>query len=224
MRETHAVHDPPDIAVEPEANITHELHTPMNAILGMTELALHEELPNVVRDYLLTAKDSADTMLSLINDILDFSRLEAGRFELDQVPFNIRRLLDETMRSLSLRAHEKGLELASTVHANVPLALLGDPIRLRQMLTNLVSNAIKFTESGEVVVTVVPARSELARLMNGRIRVESSLGKGSRFHLTADFAVAAATDERLRPVTVKPEQLQGMRVLIVDNRCRNPVC
>ncbi len=260
------------------ANITHELHTPMNAILGMTELALHEELPNVVRDYLLTAKNSADTMLSLINHILDFSRLEAGRFELDQVPFDIRRLLDETMRSLSLRAHEKGLELASTVHAKVPLALLGDPIRLRQMLTNLVSNAIKFTESGEVVVTVVPARSdeagqtewnvgdhvplhfcvtdtgigidpndqqrifapfaqvdtsmtrssagaglglsicsELARLMNGRIRVESSLGKGSRFHLTADFAVAAATDERLRPVTVKPEQLQGMRVLIVDN-------
>lgn len=138
------------------ANISHELRTPMNVILGMTELSLHEELPEIVRDYLVTVKDSADTMLFLINDILDFSRLEADRFELDPVPFDIRRMLDETMRALSLRAHEKGLELAARVDPDVPFRLLGDPMRLRQMLTNLVGNAIKFTQTGEVVVSLKP--------------------------------------------------------------------
>lgn len=138
------------------ANISHELRTPMNAILGMTELSLNEELPDTVRDYLTTVKDSADTMLSLINDILDFSRLEADGFELDPVPFDIRRMLGETMRTLSLRAHEKGLELTAQVHADVPLRVVADPTRIRQMITNLVGNAIKFTESGEVAVTIEP--------------------------------------------------------------------
>lgn len=136
------------------ANISHELRTPMNAILGMTDLALQEQLPDLVRDYLVTARDSADTMLFLINDILDFSRLEAGRFELDPTAFDIRRLLQETMRTLSLRAHEKGLELAAHVDPDVPLRLVGDPLRLKQIMTNLVGNAIKFTESGEVVISV----------------------------------------------------------------------
>ncbi|MEQ9409333.1 MAG: response regulator [Fuerstiella sp.] len=144
------------------ANISHELRTPMNAILGMTELSLNEELPDVVREYLQTVKDSADTMLILINDILDFSRLEADRFELDPAPFDIRRMLDETMRTLSLRAHEKGLELAASVHPDVPLRMVGDALRLRQMLTNLVGNAIKFTDSGEVVVTVEPVEYDAA--------------------------------------------------------------
>ncbi|MEZ6129993.1 MAG: response regulator [Planctomycetaceae bacterium] len=138
------------------ANISHELRTPMNAILGLTELALNEDLPDTVREYLTTAKDSADTMLFLINDILDFSRLEADGFELDPVPFEVRRLLDETMRALSLRAHEKGLELAAQVHADVPMRIVADPMRLRQIVTNLVGNAIKFTETGEVVVTIEP--------------------------------------------------------------------
>ncbi|MEZ6125067.1 MAG: response regulator [Planctomycetaceae bacterium] len=136
------------------ANISHELRTPMNAILGMTRLALQEKLPDVVRDYLTTARDSADVMLLLINDILDFSRLEASRLELDPAPFDIRRTLDDLMALLSLRAHEKGLELVAQVHPQVPSRVVGDAKRIRQVLTNLISNAIKFTESGEVVVTV----------------------------------------------------------------------
>lgn len=144
------------------ANISHELRTPMNAILGMTELSLNEELPDTVRDYLITVKDSADTMLFLINDILDFSRLEADGFELDPVPLDLRRMLDETMRTLSLKAHEKGLELAAQVHSDVPLRIVADPMRIRQMITNLVGNAIKFTDTGEVVVTIEPIEYDAA--------------------------------------------------------------
>lgn len=141
------------------ANISHELRTPMNAIIGMTGLALQENLPDVVRDYLTTAKDSADTMLFLINDILDFSRLEADQFELDPAPFDVRRMLDETLRTLSLRAHEKGLELIAKVSPDVPKTVVGDEMRLRQVLTNLIGNAIKFTEAGEVLATVDVANS-----------------------------------------------------------------
>lgn len=136
------------------ANISHELRTPMNAILGMTQISLQEDIPDSVRDYLKTAKDSADTMLFLINDILDFSRLEAECFELDPAPFDIRRSLEETLRTLSLRAHEKGLELVASVSSNVPFRVVGDALRLRQILTNLIGNAIKFTESGEVFVSI----------------------------------------------------------------------
>ncbi len=136
------------------ANVTHELRTPMNAIIGMTELALDEELPEVVRDYLLTARDSADTMLSLINDILDYSRLEVGRDELEIASFDVRRLLEETMHSLSLRAYERGLALAAAVDPDVPFRIYGDSARLRQLLSNLISNAIKFTERGEVIIDI----------------------------------------------------------------------
>jgi signal transduction histidine kinase/CheY-like chemotaxis protein len=142
------------------ANISHELRTPMNAILGMTELALQESLTPRVREYLKTVQDSADTMLFLINDILDFSRLEAGRFELDPVSLNLRSLLDETMRTLALRAHEKGLELAYHVDHRIPDSIVADPMRLRQILTNLVNNAIKFTEQGEVVLRVLKDASK----------------------------------------------------------------
>tara|TARA_R110002095_G_scaffold142965_1_gene123799 strand:- start:10305 stop:13715 length:3411 start_codon:yes stop_codon:yes gene_type:complete len=136
------------------ANVSHELRTPMNAILGMLELTLQENLTPVKRDYLQTAKDSADSLLLLVNDILDFSRLEAGRFELEPVPFNLRDLLDDVVKTLSLRAYEKGLELACRINRDVPGRVTGDPIRLRQILTNLAGNAIKFTEQGEVVVDV----------------------------------------------------------------------
>jgi two-component system sensor histidine kinase/response regulator len=136
------------------ATVTHELRTPMNAILGMTELALHEELPEVVRDYLLTAKDSADTMLSLINDILDYTRADICRDPLDVVSFDVRQLLEVTLRGLSLCAHERGLELAASIDPDVPLRIYGDPARLRRLLSNLVSNSIKFTERGEIIVDV----------------------------------------------------------------------
>ncbi|MEQ8636181.1 PAS domain S-box protein [Gimesia maris] len=136
------------------ANVSHELRTPMNAILGMLELTLQENLTPLKRDYLQTAKDSADSLLLLVNDILDFSRLEAGHFELEPVPFSLRVMLDEAVKTLSLRACEKGLELICRIDKRVPSQVLGDPVRLRQILTNLAGNAIKFTEQGEVVVDV----------------------------------------------------------------------
>lgn len=136
------------------ANVSHELRTPMNAILGMLELGLQEDLSSVMREYLRTAKDSADSLLLLVNEILDFSRLESGRFELDPAPFDLRELLDDTVKTLSLRAHEKGLELACRVDRRIPSRVVADPVRLRQIITNLAGNAIKFTEEGEVLVEV----------------------------------------------------------------------
>lgn len=138
------------------ANVSHELRTPMNAIIGMTELALDEPIPDRVRDYLETAKDSAEVLLRLLNDILDFSRIEAGRFELDEAKFDLRQTLEETVKGLSVRAHEKGLEIGLHMPADTPDRLVGDPVRLRQVLANLIGNAIKFTESGEIVVRAEP--------------------------------------------------------------------
>ncbi len=136
------------------ANVSHELRTPMNAVLGMLQLGLGEELSPVMRNYLGTAKESADALMFLLNDILDFSRMEAGQFKLELAPFRLREVLDGTIKTLSLRAHEKGLELACQVHRDTPEFLFGDRHRLRQIVINLVGNAIKFTERGEVVVDV----------------------------------------------------------------------
>jgi two-component system sensor histidine kinase/response regulator len=136
------------------ANISHELRTPMNAIIGMTDLALQEELDDTVRDYLETSRDSAGVLLRLLNDLLDFSKLEAGRFVLDSVPFALRDTLDEAVRTLSQHAYEKGLELACDVAPDVPDAVIGDPVRLQQVILNLAGNAIKFTPKGEVVIRV----------------------------------------------------------------------
>jgi PAS domain S-box-containing protein len=136
------------------AHMSHELRTPMNAILGMTELALQESLSAVVRDSLQTVKDSADSLLVLINEVLDLSRIEAGAMLLESHPFSLRTLLDETLRAIAMRAFEKNLELACQLASKVPDRLVGDAMRLRQILTNLLGNAIKFTERGEVVVKV----------------------------------------------------------------------
>jgi two-component system sensor histidine kinase/response regulator len=136
------------------ANMSHEIRTPMNGIIGMTELALRTKLTERQRGYLRSVQHSAEALLTLINDILDFSKIEARRLSLEQVTFDLRETVEEAVRLLAPRAHEKDLELACHIHPDVPETVVSDPGRLRQVLVNLVGNAIKFTDRGEVVVTV----------------------------------------------------------------------
>ncbi len=270
------------------ANMSHELRTPMNGIIGMAELALGTSLTAEQGEYLQTVRSSSWSLLAVLDDILDFSTIEAGNFRMSAVVFELRGVVSEAARSLESQARQKGLELTTHVSTEVPQRVVGDPLRLRQVLLKLLSNAIKFTERGRISVCVgtkgqtengrlhfevadtgigIPLDkqsmifeafsqvdgshkrkhggaglglticSRFVQLMRGQIWVESELGKGSRFHFTAEFdrapaavPIGTSSHEQVNPQTgslsvkstsdPKTPVVKPLRILLAED---NPV-
>lgn len=158
------------------ANMSHEVRTPMNGIIGMTKLCLDSKLDEEQREYLTMVMSSAQSLLTVINDILDYSKIEAGKLLIDPVDFNLRALISDTLRSTTLRAQEKRLEVLSEIAPDVPDSLIGDSMRLRQIMTNLVGNAVKFTENGEILLSVRVVEAGQGRAVLGFTVQDTGIG------------------------------------------------
>ena len=252
------------------ANMSHEIRTPMNGIIGMAQLLARTELRSHQRDYLSTVDESAHVLLRLLNDILDFSKIEAGKLELECVDFRISECVARATQMMVLRAAEKGLEIACRVAPEIPDHLRGDSGRIQQVLVNLLGNAVKFTEAGEIFVNVnaesitpdrvrlhisvsdtgigIPADKldqifrpfeqaessttrrfggtglgltisrQLVEMMHGRVWIDSEVGRGSTFHFTAEFGIAA---DQHRPEPAELDSLLELPVLVVDDNFTN---